>query len=108
MAKESEVIATDFVESSSQAQTTVTEITRRIEEFKEIINGDDVQDFLLWEMLQSEFDDCAKDYFDAVNKTKMNVFRSFFKKRGVWVQTDEKSTAARAIMNVIHEKKRFD
>ena len=108
MTKESKIIVIDFVESSSQAQITVIKIIRRIKKFKKIISDDDVQDFFLWKMLQSEFGDCAKDYFDAVNKTKMNVFRSFFKRRGVWIQTDKKSTAARAIMNVIHEEKRFD
>ena len=64
--------------------------------------------FFFWKIFRSEFDDCAKNYFDAVNKTKMNVFWSFLAKQNVWIQKNKKSTTARAIMNVIHEKKRFD
>ena len=75
MAKELEVTAVDF-ESSKQNEIN-NNATQRIKEFKKMINDDDVQNFLFWKIYRDEFKNCSNDYFESVNKTKLNLFRFF-------------------------------
>ena len=104
MTKKSKIIAIDF--KSSKQNEIDNHVLQRIELFKSLIIDNNVQNFLFWKMYRDEFRNCSNDYFELINKTKLNLFRFFFKKRNVWISTNIKISIVNALMNVLKKKTR--
>ena len=104
MTKKSKITAVDF-ESSKQNEN-FHDVTQRIKKFRKMINDNDIQDFLFWKMYRDEFKNCSNDYFESINKTKLNLFRFFFKKQNVWISTNIKISIVNALLNVLKKENR--
>ena len=69
MTKESKVIAIDF-----EFESINSNVFRRIEEFRQIIEIENIQNCLFWKMYQNKFENCFDNYFKLFSKIKLNAF----------------------------------
>ena len=98
MAKENEITLIDFETNSKLIK--FEEILRRIDETIKLLNKFEFIDIHLWKTLREKFENCTKNYFDTINKTKMRLFKLIIRKQNVWVKLKRISTA-KVIANML-------
>ena len=99
MTKKSKITAINFEIEFSNAFA-----FRCIEEFRQIINIKNIQDRLFWKIFRNEFKNCADNYFESINKIRLNAFYTWFKKQNVWMQTNDRIFLVEILINVVKKK----
>ena len=88
--------------------TSATELLNLIEKKMKDWDNYEFRDDNLWEAYFDYFEGYTEDDFNLVDKDKFREFRSYLRKRGVWVQIGPRISCSTALANTLKEDKPGD
>ena len=94
-----------FDNAINPTSAAAAEILNLIEKMKRDWNHYEFRDDNLWKTYFDYFERYIEDDFNQIDKNQLREFRSYFRKRGVWMQTGPRILCSIALANILKEDK---